>query len=496
MCLRPLRILNNSNHYSPNDDALYLKVPCGHCEECANSLRTDWFVRCFYEYQNTKANCTHYYTLTFNDDNVPRYNENILCFSRPMVQKFLKRLRKSLAELGVSLRYMIVSEFGETTLRPHHHALFFLSKYLNPFVFKKLVADAWHYGFVYAGKLNNGIVCNSTGIQYVTKYVTKDFSFTDRFLTTIAQSVIYRYRNVLRLFNLVHGSLFVTCDEYGSIHAKYSSLVEKSSYASVLAKYIVVRIKREIRKYLPFHLQSTKLGLSMIDSDKIDFLNESITYMEKSGSPVSLPLPRYIKRKLWYESYPNEKDGKKNLFRLNDAGKLHYKDVLIERIKKRSFDYSTYLQNLSLLDDDAPIFISQLCDTKFKSIEEIDMFLSESSYTSHELAVYDVIFRGRVCPFKFSDIDYTSVIDSAFDYAESCIDRLQEIDLSKLHEHSQKFINMLDMHLWDKSPQFELMERYLQVLDAFTLYIKSRVSDARLARDKLAKKTRDHFKYV
>lgn len=497
MCIKNKSILNASNHYDVENDKLNMSVPCGHCVECLDALRKDWFVRCFYEYKNTRLGATFFYTLTFDDEHLPRFSSDIPCFSRPMVQNFLKRLRKELSKFDLKLRYMIVSEFGEERGRPHHHPLFFLSKPVNPHWFYKVVSKAWSYGFVMPGRKNNGVVTDSSAITYVTKYVTKDFVYTDKFFAKIASRVIARYNNVIRQFSRLHGSISIVYDEYGSIHYKKSKLVELSGYAKELALYIVNRIKREIRKYLPFHLQSSKLGLSMLNErEQIDFDKEMITYLDSNGSPVELPLPRYIKRKLWYDAVPNEKDGKNNLFRLNDAGKLHYKKVLENRINESKLRFDTIKANMSLLGEDAPLFISKLSDTPFNNIEEIDLLVSECPYTSYDMAVYSNIYRGRVCPIHVIGLDYSTLIDSCFDYAERCIDKVQRYDFGNLHNRSQDFINMLERHLWDKTEQFQLLERYVQVIDAINCYIKTQVSEARLQRDKLARKTRDHFKYI
>lgn len=57
-------------------------------------------------------------TLTYNDDNLPPYNS--LYF--PHFQLFMKRLRK---KYGSGIRFLHCGEYGETTNRPHYHAIMF-----------------------------------------------------------------------------------------------------------------------------------------------------------------------------------------------------------------------------------------------------------------------------------------------------------------------------------------------------------------------------------
>lgn len=90
-----------------------IEVPCGRCDGCLLERSRQWAVRCLHESKLHAANV--FVTLTYED--MP---ENGSLRPRDFVL-FMKRLR--LVHGGV--RFFQVGEYGETTLRPHHHALLF-----------------------------------------------------------------------------------------------------------------------------------------------------------------------------------------------------------------------------------------------------------------------------------------------------------------------------------------------------------------------------------
>lgn len=89
---------------------------CGKCIGCRISRSREWALRCVHEASLHDDNC--FLTLTYNDANFPLDGG---VHVRP-VQLFLKRLRKA---TGRGLRFFACGEYGEKTLRPHHHMLAF-----------------------------------------------------------------------------------------------------------------------------------------------------------------------------------------------------------------------------------------------------------------------------------------------------------------------------------------------------------------------------------
>lgn len=182
MCISPLRIKNPSLRYNLSTDRAFLYVPCGHCSECLNAKRADWQARGIAEYMYTSANggCTYSYVLTYSPENITMLNGELV-FNKRDVQLFLKRLRKQLSKINVTVKYLVTSEYGGNTHRPHYHVLFHFSHRLLGSRVRQLVEQCWQLGFV--SPLKNGGLINSTaGVMYVCKYITKDYDFNDKLL--------------------------------------------------------------------------------------------------------------------------------------------------------------------------------------------------------------------------------------------------------------------------------------------------------------------------
>lgn len=111
-------------------------------------------------------------TLTYDDQNVPT-NYSV---EKPALQKFFKRLRKSLR--GKKIKYFACGEYGEKTLRPHYHAIIFN----HDFPDKRLHAERRGHRYYKSdalqrlwpfGELNEITDCNWTTARYVAGYIHK-----------------------------------------------------------------------------------------------------------------------------------------------------------------------------------------------------------------------------------------------------------------------------------------------------------------------------------
>lgn len=106
-------VFNTKKALNPDNPTI---VPCGVCIGCRIDRSRDWAARCSHEAQMHKENC--FITLTFSDENLPEdYSVHVRT-----LQLFLKKLRKSLPQ---KIRFFACGEYGDTTLRPHYHALLF-----------------------------------------------------------------------------------------------------------------------------------------------------------------------------------------------------------------------------------------------------------------------------------------------------------------------------------------------------------------------------------
>lgn len=143
-------------------------VPCGKCLGCRTDQARQWAVRIMHEgVTNPPA---FFLTLTYDDVSIPAHGS--LDPTHP--QKWLKRLRR---KTGSRVSYYLCGEYGETTSRPHYHAVVcgtpFLDRELHttrsgvPVWTSELLTSTWGHG-----------LCEITPIafqaaMYVAGYVGK-----------------------------------------------------------------------------------------------------------------------------------------------------------------------------------------------------------------------------------------------------------------------------------------------------------------------------------
>ncbi|WGL31487.1 replication initiator protein [Dipodfec virus UOA04_Rod_1109] len=120
--------------YSP----IYLKkydlsVPCGKCEQCLKVKARDWSTRV---QSMAKDYRLYFFTLTYSEKFVPRNKYGDRIVSSEDITKFFKRFRINLArDYGKShlfdsrgIKYILCSEYGPNSLRPHYHCILFVPK--------------------------------------------------------------------------------------------------------------------------------------------------------------------------------------------------------------------------------------------------------------------------------------------------------------------------------------------------------------------------------
>jgi len=92
-----------------------LTLPCGQCRGCRLERSRQWAIRCVHEAQLHDSNA--FVTLTYDNEHVP--SDGSLRYVD--FQRFMRKLRKRFG----SVRFYMCGEYGETTFRPHYHALLF-----------------------------------------------------------------------------------------------------------------------------------------------------------------------------------------------------------------------------------------------------------------------------------------------------------------------------------------------------------------------------------
>lgn len=132
--------------------------PCGQCASCRINRKRDWQARLLLEAAVSKFSM--FVTLTIGVDDAHK-DSYCTYLDKGVVQRFLKRLRKSLP--AGSLRYLVVGEYGTKFGRAHYHALMFSSVPLG----KDVVAKAWAQGSIDIGDVQQ------ESIDYCLAYVLK-----------------------------------------------------------------------------------------------------------------------------------------------------------------------------------------------------------------------------------------------------------------------------------------------------------------------------------
>lgn len=168
---------------SPEDIAPAFEVPCGHCIGCRQDQSKEWASRLVMEMQYHDS--AYFVTLTYDDFNVPvveyfdpetgEYDINYSLVKRD-VQLFMKRLRSRFHDDRI--RFYLAGEYGDTTRRPHYHAILFglhvtdlvrsgRSETGNIYFTSPVLESVWNKGFVSIEPANYA-TC-----KYVASYVTK-----------------------------------------------------------------------------------------------------------------------------------------------------------------------------------------------------------------------------------------------------------------------------------------------------------------------------------
>lgn len=313
-------------------------IPCGHCVECRNSTRSQWSIRLALEMQNCHRQGWKmaFFTLTYDDEHLPHlpyhclsgegiehhsviseYGEitgsDIPCFDREHVKNFVLSLRKWLhRNYGITaVKYLIASDIGRDTKRPHYHGLISYpvnlpklhTRYVDKsapdlfdsFVLHAKIKELWNYGFVFPR--------HPLGGRDVHGYDHKPFEISG---------------------DIVKASFYA---------AKYCA---KSVVFYDITKDMVDSSRDDWKRYDCFHVQSKSLGLSYIKDmtyeQKKHLLSYGISFV---GSDKVYPVPVYYKNKILFDpNYTYRSDGTRIVSReVSDFFLANYEGIFEEKVK-------------------------------------------------------------------------------------------------------------------------------------------------------------------
>lgn len=136
-------------------------VPCRHCPTCRRINVWRWLQRCLDEVAASER--TWFVTLTFR--RIPEGQ------GYPLVQKWLKRVRKDLG--NERIRYFVTPEFGSGRGRLHYHLLVHGSRRLTG----RVLRSQWREGITHARLVFDASRTDAdtrASARYVAKYASKD----------------------------------------------------------------------------------------------------------------------------------------------------------------------------------------------------------------------------------------------------------------------------------------------------------------------------------
>lgn len=140
---------------APDGQRLYL--PCNTCLGCRMSAAKAWALRCQLELQ--RHNAATFTTLTYDEEHKP------VTLDRRHLQNAFKKLRHSRGPF----RFFASGEYGETTKRPHYHAILFGVAEHE----RHTIEEAWGQGQTYNTNVTPARIAYTAG--YTSKKVNERY---------------------------------------------------------------------------------------------------------------------------------------------------------------------------------------------------------------------------------------------------------------------------------------------------------------------------------
>lgn len=449
MCYRPVRIKNTRINFRPGLDKEYIYVPCNHCAECRQQKQNEWYVRLAYERDELvrRGGAVYFITLTHNNRSIPRFDSSkIAClqeyhnvdmsqfdghfvFDKLELLAFLKHLRQVFKEkYNVDgLKYFFVSELGTDdnhTHRTHYHGyLFSPIKFQNPqkllgifnycwsdrvkigdypdlVVSDRALSDSFERGFYYQN--NDVIVRQNNGCAGVTYHLRKGFcswskdpeskEYRPEIVNNLGLKYAMKYLDKDDLFmgfSISKDIEFVLskCPSISDLEEK-KELCDKDFYQSQIDAI------RYLKNCLPFHVQSSKIGISLVQQFGNTYSYSDL--VQKNKIPVTSDsnmyfIPQYVLRHLLYTddfSFDRLQMGYEPRGHvLNELGYKVAKEQLLFRVLQKTEQYehilsSKFISRYHSLPSDRKVNVN------------INHLREFSAQYSQEIAYYEIIFRG------------------------------------------------------------------------------------------------------
>lgn len=319
-------------------------VPCGKCEDCRYALRNSWVFRLRVELEQLckKGWKIGFFTLTYSDAHLPYVPFELFktapcevaCFDKADIADFFTKLKKWLlreydckkvVESGTKriikdtrIRYMLCSEFGEFTKRPHYHGIVCVPCNVDMRKLHLKIKELWYHsehpdvidlepnqkGFVFpfdfdGTPTHNGFVCTSVKAAslYAAKYCCKDLAFYESIKNhEFFKSVTVGYDAEGHYIPSFTEEIDHYCLVDNSRDNEFRCCIEDRF--NPLSEAVTIK-EFKFSRYKPFHYQSKSLGLCFLDglsdAQKLQYLRNGVCFV---GEDVFQGLPVYLKNKI------------------------------------------------------------------------------------------------------------------------------------------------------------------------------------------------------
>ncbi|QCS36475.1 replication initiator protein [Capybara microvirus Cap3_SP_410] len=456
-----MKVLNNSCYFSPVNYRKYNFLPYSSNYSYDLSKSLSYLVRCYYQWKYSVELCNGHcflFMLTYNDNNLPLFDDFFPCHSSKDIRDFTKRLNYYIKSKSASFEwsYFCSKEFGEKTKRPHYHFLLFTDFNESVDEICRLVNLAWitrdgsKGGFVSVSPKHGAEIKSFGALKYVIKYVIKDTS-TRKYYDDIYQHIymnnetsfdvdldmqIYYYNNHCNNNNIVdNGTIDFLCE-----------ISKSKGFQKFRDAYISSKTDSDFRQW------KNECGVKPQYSKRLG--NFALQHI--SNNTIKIPdgenfkfvnIPLYLYRKLYYNYF---QDGEKNVhYFLNEHGvALKYKQFNSHICNDVCFNYDL------------------IRSSEYSNILKGDF--SQSYDFIYRLTLYNSLYRDRFCP---NLEDYVCDIDPKKDFIKfntHAIFHPECHDFSSLSS-SQKYNLITNFYqhkfsTYNNHPYFEEVSKYSNLL--------------------------------
>lgn len=437
MCTSPIKIKNGSRRYRDGIDKMFFRVPCGHCKECIERKKDDWFVRAYFEFLRVKklGGCVFFPTFTFDNEHLPIWkDDNFIFQGKPfqcpvfdplLVKRFRDKLRVYLSRdwfckrvngkmqykscckhfsrvreklinegwqlywTGItyydntnSIRYFMSCEYGSTFGRSHIHALFFIPFAISAqkmlFFFRK----AWTNGFTMVSKKHGLEVVSAKAVKYCMKYIEKPQSWYETY--GIFDYIKYLQRQI----DLVDKTGFLPFNQNADVKLKVFKRMTSSHFQSIGFGDDLVQYLDDNRQIvIDNQIDLSKLGFVTTNKFKFSIPRQSLRKLLVQKDDFNTDIPTHTAHDIFIDRFVKMLN--------NDILKLSYLQ------SKETF--STHFKFLHIFPD----VLNKFWNVVHPVHDKIP-----------QLVIYNMVYRDVPCnDAPFADLDYFCNLDNALYFA-------------------------------------------------------------------------------